>query len=169
MNQTVKEKLRGLGEGGGGSERHLIFSLGTEEYSVPLLKVREVIEVPEITPVPHTPAHYLGIMNLRGQVISIIDLRLKLHNVRQEFEKKTAVIILDFGDFSIGIAVSTVNRVLAFADEDIKDRPAMASTENLDYILGVMHRDKKLILCLDVSKALNVEDLNLINAQKTAA
>ncbi|WP_141731867.1 chemotaxis protein CheW [Oligoflexus tunisiensis] len=149
-----------------GADRHLIFVLGTEEYSVPLLKVKEVIEVPDITPVPHTPPHYLGIMNLRGQVISIIDLRLKLKGVRQELEKKTAVIILDFEAFSLGIAVSTVTRVLALTEEEIKKTPTMESTENLDYIMGVVHRDKKLILLLDISKALNVEDLNLIQSQK---
>jgi len=77
-----------------GADRHLIFALGAEEYSVPLLKVKEVIEVPDITPVPHTPDYYLGIMNLRGQVISIIDLRLKLKNVRQEMEKKTAEMLV---------------------------------------------------------------------------
>lgn len=151
-----------------GSDRHLIFSLGNEEYSVPLLKVKEVIEVPDITPVPHTPEYYLGIMNLRGQVISIIDLRLKLKNVKQDLEKKTAVIILDFEGFSLGVAVSAVNRVLALTEEEIKERPAMESTENLDYISGVAHRDKKLILLLDVSKALNVDDLSLIHSQKSS-
>ncbi|HYX37665.1 MAG TPA: chemotaxis protein CheW [Oligoflexus sp.] len=150
-----------------GADRHLIFALGSEEYSVPLLKVKEVIEVPDITPVPHTPTYYLGIMNLRGQVISIIDLRLKLKNVKQELEKKTAVIILDFDGFCLGIAVSAVNRVLALTEDEINERPTMETTENLDYITGVAHRDKKLILLLDVSKALNVEDLNLIHTQKT--
>lgn len=149
-----------------GADRHLIFALGAEEYSVPLLKVKEVIEVPDITPVPHTPEYYLGIMNLRGQVISIIDLRLKLKKVKQELEKKTAVIILDFDGFCLGIAVSTVNRVLALTEDEINARPTMETTENLDYITGVVHRDKKLILLLDVAKALNVEDLNLIHSQK---
>jgi len=150
-----------------GTDRHLIFALGSEEYSVPLLRVKEVIEVPEITPVPHTPAYYLGIMNLRGQVISIIDLRLKLKNVKQNLEKKTAVIILDFEGFCVGIAVSAVTKVLALTDEEIRPRPTMETTENLDYITGIAHRDKKLIMLLDVSRALNVDDLNLINSQKS--
>ena len=152
-----------------GEDRHLIFSLGAEEYSVPLLKVREVIEIPDITPVPHTPSYYLGIMNLRGQVISIVDLNLKLKGIRQELGKKNAVIILDFDAFCLGIAVSTVNRVLAISHEEVRDRPMIESTENIDYIEGVVHRDKKMILLLNVHKALNVGDLTLIDAQKQAA
>jgi purine-binding chemotaxis protein CheW len=147
----------------------LIFSLGAEEYSVPLLRVKEVIEIPDITPMPHTPEYYLGIMNLRGQVISIIDLRMKLKGVRQELGKKNAVIILDFDSFCLGIAVSTVNRVMALSLDEVQERPMIESTENIDYIEGVVHRDKKMILILDVHKALNVHDLKLIESQKNAA
>lgn len=153
----------------GREDRHLIFSLGSEEYSVPLLRVKEVIEIPDITPMPHTPNYYLGIMNLRGQVISIIDLNMKLKGVRQELGKKNAVIILDFDSFCLGIAVNTVNRVLAFTHEEVRERPMIESTENIDYIEGVVHRDKKMILILDVHKALNVHDLKLIENQKSAA
>ncbi len=145
-----------------GAERHLIFSLGPEEYAVPILKVKEVIEILDISPIPHTPKYYLGIMNLRGMVISIIDLRLKIKGVSQEITKKSAVIILDFGVFCFGIAVSSVNRVIPIQHEEIKERPAMESIESLQYIQGVVYRDKKLILILDVSKALNLDDLDTI-------
>jgi purine-binding chemotaxis protein CheW len=145
-----------------GRERHLIFSLGAEEYAAPILKVKEVIEVPDITPMPHTPKYYLGIMNLRGMVISIIDLRLKIKGMPQEFGKRSAVIILDFGTFCFGIAVKSVNRVIPIEDEEIKERPAMETLENLEYIQGVVYRDKKPILILDVSKAMNVEDMSAI-------
>lgn len=159
--QASKEKGR--------EDRHLIFCLGAEEYSVPLLKVKEVIEIPDITPMPHTPPYYLGIMNLRGQVISIIDLNMKLKGVRQELGKKNAVIILDFDSFCLGIAVNTVNRVLAISHEEIRARPMIESTENIEYIEGVVHRDKKMILILNVHKALNIQDLKLIENQANAA
>ncbi len=150
------------------ADRHLIFSLGAEEYAVPILKVKEVIEIPDISPIPHTPNYYLGIMNLRGLVISIIDLRLKIKGVPLEMGKKSAIIILDFGHFCFGIAVSSVNRVIPIEASEIKDRPAMESVESLEYIQGVVYRDKRLILILDVSKALNVEDVQAIkNPQET--
>jgi purine-binding chemotaxis protein CheW len=145
-----------------GAERHLIFSLGTEEYAVPILKVKEVIEIPDITPIPHTPRHYMGIMNLRGLVISIIDLRLKVKGIAQEIGKKNAVIILDFGSFCFGVAVSSVNRVIPIEHDEVKERPPMESMESLEYIQGVVYRDKRLILILDVSKALNIDDMQAI-------
>lgn len=79
------------------SSRHLCFSLGEEEYAVPLSHVREVIELPDITPVPYMPQHYRGIMNLRGQILSIIDLRLKLKGAKQE---STGEMRRTFGKYS---------------------------------------------------------------------
>ena len=139
-------------------DRHLVFSLGSEEYSVSLLSIKEVIEIPDITPLPHVPPYYLGIMNLRGQVISIIDLNHKLKGKQQEQGKKNAVIILDFAEFCLGILVQSVNRVMSIANDEVRDRPMMETTENLDYIQGVVHRDKKMVMLLDAHKALNVPE-----------
>jgi purine-binding chemotaxis protein CheW len=141
----------------GDVQRYLSFSLGHEDYAVPLLGVREVIAVPEITPVPYTPPHFLGIMNLRGQVISIIDLRLKF-NIKAETTSETAVIICDIGTSSLGVVISSVNSVLALDAADISPKPEIQSYKNTDYITGVTRRDKKLILLLDLTKALSVEE-----------
>ncbi|HVK60619.1 MAG TPA: chemotaxis protein CheW [Bdellovibrionales bacterium] len=149
------------------SIRHLCFSLGEEEYAVPLAHVREVIELPEVTPMPHSPAHYRGIMNLRGQILSIIDLRLKIKGSKQEASNTSAVIILDFESFFVGVVVSSVNRVVPFEVDEIKEPPRLENSHKLDYIGGVVQRDKKLILVLDVAKALNVEDLRAIQTHST--
>lgn len=141
----------------GDVQRYLSFSLGHEEYAVPLLAVREVIALPDITPVPYTPPHFLGIMNLRGQVISIIDLRLKF-NIKVENTTETAVIICDVGTTSLGVVISSVNSVLALDPEEISAKPEIQSYKNTDYITGVTRRDKKLILLLDINKALSVEE-----------
>ena len=102
--------------------RFLSFSLGAEEFAIPLLAVREVIAVPDLTPVPFTPAHVLGIMNLRGQVISVLDLRKKLEiNPRENAE--IAVIICDLGSLSLGILVDAVNSVLAPKEDEILPKP----------------------------------------------
>src|SRR4051812_41249332 len=91
--------------------RFLSFSLGNEEYGVPLLAVKEVIAMPEITPIPYTPSYFLGIMNLRGQVISVMDLRQKL-GVKPSQSSETAVIICDLNSLSIGVVVDSINSVL---------------------------------------------------------
>lgn len=139
------------------AQRYLNFSLSAEEYAIPLHSVKEVIAMPEITPVPYTPPHFLGIMNLRGQVISVIDLRLKL-GMKSEKTQETSVIICDFGDRSIGMVVSSINSVMALDESDVAPKPEIHSHKNTEYILGVAKKDKKLVLLLDLSKSLTTEE-----------
>ncbi|MBI3544117.1 MAG: purine-binding chemotaxis protein CheW [Deltaproteobacteria bacterium] len=141
-----------------GTKKYLCFSLGGESYAVPLLAVREVIAVPEITPVPHTPSHFLGIMNLRGQVISIIDLRTKF-GLKAELTSRSAVIVCDLSPISLGIVVNSINAVLSISDQDIQPKPDIASNKNTAYITGVSKQGERLVLLLDLAKALDVEDL----------
>lgn len=143
--------------GGSTLGRFLSFSLGSEEYAVPLLAVREVIALPEFTPVPYTPSYFLGIMNLRGQVISILDLRQKL-GIKPGVDTETAVIICDLHGSSIGVVVDSVNTVLNPDTADVSDKPEIQSQRSTDYITGVYRKDKKLILFLDLSKSLSLED-----------
>ena len=111
----------------GPGDRYLSFNLGVEEYAVPLLAVREVIAMPEYTPVPYTPPYFLGIMNLRGQVISIMDLRQKL-GVKPLQQAETTVIICDLGGASIGVVVDSVNTVLSPKAEEICISPPRVSS-----------------------------------------
>ncbi len=154
-------------------DRFLSFSLGQEEYAIPLLEVKEVIAVPDITPIPFTPAHFLGIMNLRGQVISVIDLRTKL-GVKPEASAETAVIICDLSPLCLGVVVDSINSVVAPGANEMSAKPDVQSNKNTDFITGVFKRDKDLILLLDIGKALDVEDLQILanqakNKQKQAA
>ncbi|MFW7381552.1 MAG: chemotaxis protein CheW [Oligoflexus sp.] len=146
-------------------EKYLCFSLGQEEYALPLLQVKEVIEIPEVSPVPRTPHYYRGIMNLRGLVISIIDLQLKLLKKEITVSPKTAVIILDFQEFYLGIMVNSINRVIDLDDTDIQARPKMESIDSLDYIKGVSQCEKSMILILDVYKALSIDDIEVMQSQ----
>ncbi len=149
-------------------ERFLSFSLGIEEYAVPLLAVREVIALPEYTAVPYTPPYFLGIMNLRGQVISIMDLRQKL-GVKPGVNTETAVIICDLNGNSIGVVVDSVNTVLNPAATDISDKPEIQSNRPTDYITGVYRKDKKLVLFLDLFKSLSLEDHQAIKKSHDGA
>jgi purine-binding chemotaxis protein CheW len=144
-----------------GGERFLNFSLGEEEYAIPLLSVKEVIALPDITPVPFTPAHFLGIMNLRGQVISVIDLRQKF-GIKPKSNTETAVIICDLNPTCLGIVVDSVNSVLSPQASEISEKPEIQSSKNTDYIQGVYRQDKRLVLLLDVTKTLDMEDRKAI-------
>jgi purine-binding chemotaxis protein CheW len=145
----------------GPGDRYLSFNLGVEEYAVPLLAVREVIAMPEYTPVPYTPPYFLGIMNLRGQVISIMDLRQKL-GVKPLQQAETTVIICDLGGASIGVVVDSVNTVLSPKAEEISPKPEIQSSRPTDYITGVFRKERKLILFLDLTRSLSLEDQNAI-------
>ena len=152
----------------GEPQRFLAFALCEEEYAIPLLTVKEVIALPEITPVPHTPAHFLGIMNLRGQVISIVDLRVKFGMKKADRTAETAVIILDIDELRLGVVVNSVDNVLAVAAGDIKERPDIESSVKTDYIQGVTRQDGKLVIILDIARALNVEDFKALKNNQTS-
>jgi purine-binding chemotaxis protein CheW len=137
--------------------RYLSFTLGKEDYAIPLLSVKEVIAPPEITPVPHTPNYFMGIMNLRGQVISVLDLRVKL-SIKPSDSSETAVIICDLGGLSLGVMVDAINAVLNPKPSEISDKPEIHSTKNTEYITGVYRKDNRLILFLDIARSLEVQD-----------
>ena len=139
------------------SDRYLCFNLENEEFAIPLLSVKEVMGVPELTRIPQTPAHFLGITNLRGSVISVMDLRAKL-GLKPQVNSETTVVILDLGTYFLGVVVDSVNSVLSIKKEDISEKPVIASQKATDYITGVFRKQNSLVALLDVAKALSVED-----------
>ena len=140
--------------------KYICFGLGEEEFGIPLLSVKEVLAIPEITPVPQTPPHFLGIINLRGSVISIMDLRAKF-GIKSATTDETTVIILDFGEYQLGVVVDHVDSVVSLTSAQISNKPHIESSKSTDYISGVYRQDQKLVLILDIAKALSVEDKNI--------
>ena len=148
--------------------RFIEFSLGREDYAIPLLMVREVISVPDTTPIPKSPSHFLGIMNLRGQVISVVDLRKKL-KIDAKQDKEEAVIIVDIGGMNIGVVVDSINKVLAFSSEEISEMPEVENQINTHYIFGVYKKENSLTVLLDIAKVLDLKDIEAISGVKKAA
>ena len=150
-------------------QRFLEFSLGEEDYALPLLSVREVISVPETTPIPKAPSHFSGIMNLRGQVISVVDLRTKLKIKPKENNHEESVIIVDLNGMNLGIVVDSINKVLAFTTDEVNDVPEIESQVNAEYINGVYRKEDALTVLLDVAKVLDLKDLKAVGGLKSAA
>lgn len=148
--------------------RFIEFSLGKEDYAIPLLMVREVISVPETTPIPKSPTHFLGIMNLRGQVISVVDLRKKL-KVENKKDSEEAVIIVDIGGMNIGVVVDSINKVLAFSSDEVSEMPEVEHQVNTHFIFGVYKKENSLTVLLDIAKVLDLKDIEAINSHKKAA
>lgn len=142
---------------GGVFSRYLQFSLGGEEFAIPLSSVREVIAMPKVTPIPETPAHFLGMMDLRGQVISVIDLRKKM-NIKPSPAAETTVIICDFSQFSVGVVVDTVHAVLTPGPGEISEKPMVQNLKGSEYITGVFRKDERLVVFIDIASILDVQD-----------
>jgi len=153
--------------------RFLEFSLGQEDYAIPLLSVREVISIPETTPIPKAPPHFLGIMNLRGQVISVVDLRTKLKIKPKGNNQEESVIIVDINGMNLGIVVDSINKVLAFTQDQVNEVPEIETQVNAEYIQGVFRKEDSLTVLLDVAKVLDLKDMKAVagsaQAEKLAA
>ncbi|MBL7554726.1 MAG: purine-binding chemotaxis protein CheW [Bdellovibrionaceae bacterium] len=145
------------------SERYLAFLLGKEQYAIPLLQVKEVIEMSEPMPIPQTPHYFKGIINLRGQVISVLDLKTKLQLPKTEYGPKTAIVILDIEPhIYLGVVVDRINSVLAFPHEDISAAPSTLADNKQAFLTGVARRDNKMTLILDIRSALNIQDIQIL-------
>ena len=130
------------------SNRYLEFHLGNESYAVELLTVKEVITIPELTPIPKAPAYVSGIMNLRGQVITVIDLRKKLNITPSKDTSQCGVIIFDLKDHCLGVMVDSIHKVLTVDAEHTKELPDGEGT-NSNFYLGVLQHDSKLTMWFD--------------------
>ena len=144
-------------------ERFLCFNLGNQEYAIPLLAVKEVIGVPSFTPIPQSPHYFMGITNLRGTVIPVLDLPRKL-NIQNKPTSEKAVIILDVGSRHLGIAVDSVNNVVTPRENDLSPRPETDPSVRTDYIIGVYRKDKQMILFIDIATALGTDDWQAIES-----
>lgn len=143
------------------TERYLCFSLGKEEFAIPLLTVKEVIGMPDLTPIPQMPPHFLGMMNLRGNVITILDLRNKM-SIKPNPSEEQAVVILEVGDLHLGCVVDCVNSVISLSADQILPKPHMENTKSSQSVLGVIRKQESLILLLDVAKALSLDEKSFI-------
>ena len=144
--------------------KYLTFALGPEEYGLEILKVREIIGFMEITAVPQTPAHVKGVINLRGQVIPVIDLRAKFGMATAEKTEETCIIVVEISQnsrkFSTGIVVDHVQEVLDIDGENIEEAPQFGADVNTDFILGMGKVGESVKILLDIDKVLVGDDLS---------
>jgi purine-binding chemotaxis protein CheW len=144
--------------------KYLTFALANEEYGLEILKVREIIGYMEITAVPQTPAYVKGVINLRGQVIPVVDLRAKFGMETSDITDETCIIVVETsqGDhkFSTGIVVDHVEEVLDIAGEDIEEAPQFGSSVNTDFILGMGKIGDNVKILLDIDEVLSNVDVS---------
>ena len=148
--------------------KYLTFALGAEEYALPVLKVREIINLLDITPVPQVPAHVKGVINLRGKVIPVVDLRLKFGFAEQQYAERTCVIVVEVaianGYVMTGIVVDAVSDVLNIAAEDIEETPEFGPSIATDYMTGVAKVKGAVKVLVDLDRVLGTDNAVALGA-----
>jgi purine-binding chemotaxis protein CheW len=139
--------------------KYLTFTLGAEEYGLEILKVREIIGLMEITSVPQTPIFIKGVINLRGKVIPVIDLRLKFGMEEVAATEETCIIVVDIVDMLMGILVDAVSEVMDIPAARIEPPPAFGNNISTEFILGMGKAQNKVKILLDIAKVLSQEEL----------
>ncbi|OQA81669.1 MAG: Chemotaxis protein CheW [bacterium ADurb.Bin243] len=140
------------------------FRLGVEEYGVSIMKVQEIIRMQEITKVPQMPDFIEGIINLRGNVIPIIDLRKRFGLSCAEKTIDSRIVVVSVRERIVGIIVDGVSEVLRLSEEQIEPPPPAVSTAGREYIKGVGKLEKRLLILLDIDKILSSEEHNVIES-----
>ena len=144
--------------------KYLTFVLGHEEYGLEILKVREIMGYVAITTVPRMPPHIKGVINLRGQVISVIDLRARFGMPPADQTDQTCIIVVEIKKegrkLSTGIIVDSVSEVLSIANENIEPSPEFGSSVETDFILGIGKVGSSVKILLDIEKVLGAIEVS---------
>jgi purine-binding chemotaxis protein CheW len=139
--------------------KYLTFVLADETYGLEILKVREIIGLMDVTAVPQTPSFVKGVINLRGKVIPVMDLRLKFGMPAGTTTDETCIIVVDVGQVEMGILVDHVSEVLSIDAADIQDTPSFGTNIDTSFILGIGKAGGKVSILLDIGKVLSTAEL----------
>ena len=138
------------------------FNVGSEEFGVDILKVHEINRMTEITRVPKAPKFVEGVINLRGKIIPIIDLRKRFGMEEKENDKNTRIVVVEINEQTIGFVVDSVSEVIRIPLANIEDAPELVTGIDADYIQGVGKLEKTLLILLDLEKVMSKQELEKV-------
>lgn len=145
----------------------LAFTLGKEEYGIDILKVQEIRGYEAVTRIANAPEFVKGVVNLRGIIVPIVDMRIKFQLGEPTYDQFTVVIILNIGGRVMGMVVDSVSDVITLAAEQIKPAPEMGTAFNSDYLIGLGTLDERMLILVDIDKLMSSAEMGLI--EKIAA
>lgn len=137
----------------------VVFSLGREEFAVEVTQVREIMRMEEITRMPKSPHFVEGIINLRGQIIAVVELAKRLNLEAGERDSDTRIIVVEAEDIKVGMIVDSVSEVLRVDAEEVEPSPTLATDISSAFLQGVVKKDNRLIILLDLTKVLSLEEM----------
>ena len=163
VTETINQAVKAITEKEG---KYLTFSMAEEEYGIGILKIREIIGMMPITSVPRTPEFVKGVINLRGKVIPVVDLRLRFEMESIDYTERTCIIVVEItgsaGTVQIGIVVDSVSEVLNVNGNDIEETPTFGTKLNTDYILGMAKMEGGIKILLDIDCVLSEQEISTI-------
>lgn len=140
----------------------LTFTLGAEEYGMDILKVQEIRGYDAVTAIANTPPFIKGVINLRGIIVPIVDLRIKFNLGNVTYNELTVVIILNLGTRVVGVVVDSVSDVLTLTHEQIKAAPALSTSLDTRYIMGLGTVDQRMLILVDIERLMSSRDMELM-------
>jgi purine-binding chemotaxis protein CheW len=158
---TLPERAQAAGDARSG--KYLTFQLGREEFAIHVLKVREIMGIQDITAVPQTPDYLKGVINLRGKVIPVVDLRLKFGLSQADYTQRTCIIVVQIqgagGGVLMGTIVDAVSEVMTLSANEIEDTPDFGDGVRTPYLLGMAKIKGKVKILLDIDQVLTSQEL----------
>jgi purine-binding chemotaxis protein CheW len=152
--------------------QYLTFTLGSETYALEVGHVREVLEMTSITPLPRTPQYMRGVINVRGSVVPVVDLRLKLGMTRTENTIDTCIVVLeigtDGGSMTVGTLVDAVQEVVDFDSAKVEPPPRLGTAVRTEFLRGIGKREERFVMILEIGRIFEAEELDTLSAAEAA-
>ena len=165
--KTIDQAVKAMADREG---KYLTFSLAEEEYGIGILKIKEIIGMMPITTVPRTPEFVKGVINLRGKVIPVMDLRLRFGMEEIDYTERTCIVVVEIegasGTVMIGVVVDSVSEVLNIKGEDVEETPTFGTKMNTEYILGMAKMEGGVKILLDIDRVLSEDEI--VDLEKAA-
>ena len=163
MDVAVGESKPAMGAGIGRQE-FLSFTLGKEEYGIEILKVQEIRSYETVTTIANAPEFIKGVVNLRGNIVPIVDMRIKFNLSNADYNESTVVIILNVAGRVVGMVVDSVSDVIALSVEQIRPAPDFSASFDVKYITGLGTVDSRMLILVDIEKLMSGSDMGLMDA-----
>jgi len=163
------ERRQGSAVASDSAREYLTFTLGEEEYGIDILRVQEIRGYDTVTKIANSPDFIKGVINMRGIIVPIIDLRLKFHLGQAEYNQFTVVIILNINGRILGVVVDGVSDVIALRGDQIRPAPEFGSVLDTAYIDGLATLDERMIIIVDIEKLMTSQEMGLVDQTQSAA
>lgn len=166
MEAAMKSATRAGEEAG---REYLAFSLGGEEYAVNILQVQEIRAYERVTRIANMPAFIKGVMNLRGAVVPVVDLRVRFNVGAADYNASTIVIVINIGPRTIGMVVDGVSDVVTLKSSDLRPAPQIAGVLTAEFLEGVAILDKRMLIIVDINGLMSSKEMGLLESAAVAA